>query len=65
MLDANNYVFFVFTAAGAYVTLTVKQPDIINMPGVGLIGGNGGRQHHLPTNDRVTAPLPVNVSKAH
>ncbi|CAL8080561.1 unnamed protein product [Orchesella dallaii] len=42
-------------AAGAYVTLTVKPSDLISMPGVGLIGGNGGRPH-----DRVTAPLPVN-----
>jgi hypothetical protein len=59
------YIFYL--AAGPYVTLTVKPPDgngigIGNMPSVGFLGGNGGRtHHHLSSNERVTAPLPVNV----
>lgn len=60
------YVYI--TAAGAYVTLTVKPPggDLYpptpTMPSVGFLGGNGGRPHHHLSTERVTAPLPVNVS---
>lgn len=59
---------FSFVAAGAYVTLSVKPPggDLYpptpTMPSVGFLGGNGGRPHHHLSTDRVTAPLPVNVS---
>jgi len=50
-------------SAGPYVTLTVRPPEcnMINMPGAGFLGGNGGRSYsHAPLNERVTAPLPVN-----
>ncbi len=67
-VNPNSHAFgFIFSAAGPYVTLTVRPPDMIGMPGpggVGLVGGNGGRPHHVPTpHERtVTAPLPVDVS---
>ena len=57
----NVFTFLCFSAAGAYVTLTVRPADMTSMPG--MIGGNGARSHHLQTpHERVTAPLPANVS---
>jgi len=56
-------LFPLLLAAGSYVTLTVQPPDANNMPSIGgtISHINGGRPH-IGNHERVTAPLPVNVS---